>query len=299
MESNVNSDVLCPDCLSSEDSDGDLFESLLGSNNTKFTRASLMNELEIRQALNEVSTSMNALDLITCDSNSRNLLENDSQTRLSDNILTTGINGSLTSKTPGTTDIKIQRNQECQILENSPHFSSVQKSSSLALKETDGGKADVTDGKLKSFLDCKTENEDRISLASKFPLVSSLHSTPIPVIMESSNEHRNLLKTPVNRFSKSLKETPNSKNLKKVAGNNNNIRTPTPSCQSRARFESQVAKKRQAILMDRRISLQLRNLDSPYRVYANEKMQLLPLPPSIAEVLLRGKLPQLISSVGY
>lgn len=292
MESNVNSDVLCPDCLSSEDSDGELFESLLGSNNTKFTRASLMNEAEVRQALNEVSMTMNALNLITCDSNSRNLSENDSQTRLSDNILTTGINGSLTSKTPGTTDIKIQRNQECQIVENSPHFSSVQKSSSLALKETDNcGKADVTDGKLKSFLDCKTENEDRISLASKFPLVSSLHSTPIHVIIESSNEHRNLLKTPVNRLSKSLKKTPNTNNLKKVAGNNNNIRTPTPSCQSRARYESQVAKKRQAILMDRRISLQLRNLDSPNRVYVNAKMEVLPLPPSIAEVLLHGKLP--------
>lgn len=293
MESNVNSEVeeRCPDWWGSEDSD-EQCESSLASNKKKFTIASLMNELEIRQALNEVSTSMNALDLITCDSNSRNLLENDSQTRLSDNILTTDTNGSLTSKTPGTTDIKIQRNQECQILENSPHFSSIQKSSSLALKETDNsGKADVTDGKLKSFLDCKPENEDRNSLASKFPLVSSLHSMPIPVIIESSNEHRNLLKTPVSRFSKSLKETRNTNNLKKVAGNNNNIRTPTPSCQSRVRYESPLEKKRQAILMDRRISLQLRNSNSPNRVYVNSKMQILPLPPSIAEVLLHGKLP--------
>lgn len=290
MESKVNSDIeeLCPDGSNSEDSFDELFNV-----SSPLARANCMTELEICEAMKEVSLTMRALDLITGDdSNSRNLIENDSQTPSSDNILTTDsdINSSLTSKTPGTTDIKIQRNQECQILENSPHFSSAQKSSSLALKETDNsGKADVTDGKLKSFLDCKTENEDRISIASRFPLVSPLPSRPIRVIIESSNEHRNLLKTPVSRFSKSLEETPNTKRLKMVAENNNNIKTPTPS--SRARYEFQVAKKRQAILMNRRISLQMRNVDSPNRVYVNAKMEILPLPQSIAEKLLHGKLP--------
>lgn len=310
-----------------------LFDSSLASNKMNLTesrpRRSLMDDFLLNPAIlqNEVSPTINALNLITCISNSRTVEENDSQLQWFNNILTKDINSPLSPKIPirrsissdtidrykpttiekrkhGTPGLKIQKNQGYQILENSPHFLSLQKSSSLALEEADNsGKAEVTDGKQesnisvsspvhktifknepsqdqKNFLvfDLTTETENN-SLASKFPLVSSCHSMPIPMIYESP------------RFLKSSKKTPKKIHIKKEPGINNNI-TPTPSCNNWEMNKPRTSvKKEQAARMSARIKLQLRDHPIYPRVYVDKDMKIMPLTQSIAEHILCGKLP--------
>lgn len=316
----------------------ELFDGSLASNKINLTesrpRRSLRDDFLRNLAFlqNEVSPTIHALNLITCCSNYRTVEENDSQLQWSNNILTKDINSPLSSKIPirrsissdtidrykpttiekrkhGTPGLKFQKNQGYQILENSPHFLSVQKSSSLALEGADNsGKAEVTDGKQKSFLERKdsnisvsspshktifknepsqnqksclvldltTETENN-SLASKFPLVSSCHSMPIPMIYES------------HRFLKSSKKTPKKIHIKKEPGINNNI-TPTPSCNKCEMYKPRTSVKKQAS-MSARIKLQLRDHHIYPRVYVDKDMKIMPLTQSIAEHILRGKLP--------
>lgn len=339
MEPNDDSDEkeLGPECVNLNNPD-ELFDGSLASNKMNLTgsrpRRSLMNDFLLNPVIpqNEVSPTINALNLITCSSNSRTIEENDSQMQWSNNILTKDINCPLSSEIPirrsissdtidrykpttiekrkhGPPDMKIQKYQGYQILENSPHFLSVQKSSSLALEGADNsGKAEVTDGKQKSFLERKesnisvsspfhktifknepsqnqknclvfdltTETENN-SLASKFPLVSSCHSMPIPMVYES------------HRFLKSSKKTPKKIHIKKEPGINNNI-TPTPSYNNCEIYKPRNSAKEAQARMSARIKLQLQDHIYP-RVYVDKDMKIMPLTQSIAEHILRGKLP--------
>lgn len=341
MEPNDDSDEkeLGPEWVNLNNPD-ELFDGSLASNKMNLTesrpRRSLMDDFLLNPVIlhNEVSPTINALNLITCSSNSRTVEENDSQMQWSNNILTKDINSPLSSKIPirrsissdtidrykpttiekrkhGTPGLNIQKNQGYQILENSPHFLSVQKSSSLALEGADNsGKAEVTDGKQKIFLERKesnisvsssvhktifknepsqnqknclvldltTETENN-SLASKFPLVSSCHSMPIPMIYES------------HRFLKSSKKTPKKIHIKKEPGINNNI-TPTPSCNNCEMYKPRTSSvKKEQARMSARIKLQLRDHPISPRVYVDKDMKIMPLTQSKAEHILRGKLP--------
>lgn len=340
MEPNDDCDEkeLSPELVNLNNPD-ELFDGSLASNKINLTesksRRSLMDDFLLNPAIlqNEVSPTINALNLITWSSNSRTVEENDSQMQRSNNILTKDINSPLSPKIPirrsissdtidrykpttiekrkhGTPGLEIQKNQEYQILENSPHFLSVKKHSSLALEGADNSeKAEVTDGKHKSFLERKesnisvsspfhktvfknepsqnqknclvldltTETENN-SLASRFPLVSSCHSMPIPMIFES------------HRFLKSSKKTPKKIHIKKEPGINNNI-TPTPSCNNCGMYKSRTSVKKEQARMSARIKLQLRDHPIYPRVYVDKHMKIMPLTQSIAEHILRGKLP--------